>query len=295
MQTRLFLFTDNPKDQRVKRFTEECQRRSIEVKLINIYKAVLTDEDVFDEGNQKVKINKNNIVWALSNLTTGHFIARKLKMENIQIWPNAKAIDFADKFFTNMFFANIGIPTPKTVLINSYHFDKTVDKVGGFPCVIKKNVSTVGKFVEIVNNDEEARNFIKDAFDKAKNNVLPLNRLRFLFQEFIKESAGTDYRVLCLSGEILGAIKREAQEGFKSNVSLGGKATQVEVDEKLREYSQRIMKEGKLFYAGIDFIKRGDDYLAIEVNTSAQFKGFEEATDINVAGKIIEALLENRK
>ncbi len=295
MQTRFFLFTDNPKDQRVKRFTEECNQRKVEVKLINIYKAVLTDGAIFNEDDNEIKINENDIVWALSNLTTGHFIARKLKMENIQIWPNAEAVDFADKFLTNMFFTNINVPTPKTVLINSYHFDKTVDKVGGFPCVIKKNVSTVGKFVEIANNEDEARDFIKNAFDKAKKNVLPLNRLRFLFQEFIKESAGTDYRVLCLNGEIIGVIKREAQEGFKSNVSLGGKATQVEVDEKLQEYSQRIMKEGKLFYAGIDFIKKGDDYLAIEVNTSAQFKGFEAATGINVAGKIIDALLKDNK
>ncbi len=292
MRPRFFLFTDNLKDQRVKRFTEECKSRNIEVRLINIYRAILTDRVIFDENDEEIIIEKNDIAWALSNLTTGHFVAKKLKMENIQIWPNAEAIDFADKFFTNMFFSHIGIPTPKTVLINSYHFDKTVNKVGGFPCVIKKNVSTVGKFVEIVNNDSEARNFIKEAFDQAKNNILPLNRLRFLFQEFIKESAGTDYRVLCLDGKILGAIKREAQEGFKSNVSLGGKATQVEVDEKLREYSQRIMQKGKLFYAGLDFIKKGNDYLAIEVNTSAQFKGFEKATGINVAGKIIEALLK---
>ena len=167
-----------------------------------------------------------------------------------------------------------------------------IKEVGGFPCIIKKNVSTTGKFVEIVRSEEEVVEFIKSAFDQAKENVLPVNRLRFLLQEFIQESAGTDYRVLCVGDKILGAIKREAQEGFKSNVSLGGKATQVEVDEKLRDYSRRIMQEGKLFYAGIDFMKRGDDYLAIEVNTSAQFKGFEEATGVNVAKEIINQLLK---
>jgi glutathione synthase/RimK-type ligase-like ATP-grasp enzyme len=52
------------------------------------------------------------------------------------------------------------------------------------------------------------------------------------------------------------------------------------------------MKEGKLFYAGLDFIwseKRG--WLAIEINTCAQFEGFEKATGINVAGKIVDKLL----
>ena len=292
MSTRFILFTDNPKDHRVGRFTEECRAKGLKLKLVNIYRAILTNNDIFDENNQVVKFESSDIIWALSNLTTGHYIAKKLKMQGIKIWPDAGAVDFADKFFTNMFFSAINIPTPRTVLINSYHLNTIADKVGGWPCVIKKNVSTVGKFVEIVNNEQEAREFIENAFDKAKENILPLNRLRFLLQEFIQESAGTDYRVLCVEDKILGAIKREAQEGFKSNVSLGGKATQVEVDEKLRDYSRKIMKEGKLFYAGIDFMKRGDDYLAIEVNTSAQFKGFEEATGVNVAEEIINQLLK---
>jgi RimK family alpha-L-glutamate ligase len=291
MKTRFFLFTDNPRDQRVKRFREECQKKGLELRLINIYKAVLTDQSIFDEDGTEIRIEKRDIVWALSNLTTGHFIARKLKMQGIKIWPDAGAVDFADKFFTNMFFTAIDIPTPKTVLINSYHLENVVKKVGGFPCIIKKNVSTVGKFVEVVNNEKDVIDFIKDTFDKAKKNVLPSNRLRFLLQEFIKEAAGVDYRVLCINGKIIGAIKREAQEGFKSNVSLGGTATQVEVDAKLEAYSKKIMKEGKLFYAGIDFMKVGDDYLAIEVNTSAQFKGFEGATGIDVAKIIVDELL----
>ncbi len=292
MKQRFILFSETLKNHRANRFREECIKKNIEFEIINLYKLTLTDSDIIDENNQIITLNDKDVVWLLSNLTVGHFIARKLDSQKIKNWPNAGAVDFADKFLTNMFFSKIGIPTPKTVFINSYFIDNIVEKIGGFPCVIKKTVSTVGKFVEIVNNEKEAVAFIRDTFDKAKENVLPVNRLRFLFQEFIKEAAGTDYRVLCLNGEIIGAIKREAQEGFKSNVSLGGKATQVEVDEKLREYSQRIMKEGKLFYAGIDFIKKGDDYLAIEVNTSAQFEGFEKATGINVAGKIIEALLK---
>ncbi len=51
------------------------------------------------------------------------------------------------------------------------------------------------------------------------------------------------------------------------------------------------MQKGNLFYAGIDFINDGTSWLAIEINTSAQFKGFESATGINVAGKIVDALI----
>ncbi|MFA6790791.1 MAG: RimK family alpha-L-glutamate ligase, partial [Parcubacteria group bacterium] len=242
----------------------------------------------------RIDVEKNSIIWALSNLTTGHYIAKILNHKGIKIWPDSGAVNFADKFFTNSFFSEIGIPTPRTVLVNSYHLDRIAEAVGGFPCVMKKNVSTVGKFVEIVNNEEEAKRFIKETFKKAQENILPMNRIRFLLQEFIEESKGTDYRVLCIDGEVVGAIKRSAVEGFKSNVSLGGVASKFEVDEKLEKYAKKIMEKGNLFYAGIDFMKKGDDYLAIEVNTSAQFKGFEAATGINVAGKIIDELVEKR-
>lgn len=111
-------------------------------------------------------------------------------------------------------------------------------------------------------------------------------------QEFIKESAGSDFRALCLNGEVLGMIRRTSQDGnFKANISLGGKAEIVELDRDVKKMAEKIIKEGKIFYAGIDFIKSDRGYLAIEINTSAQFKGFEGATGINVAGKIAKELL----
>ncbi len=291
MKKRFIVLGEVFSEHRALRFREECEKRNVEFKFVNIYKSVLTASGLYDENGKLIEFEANDILWGISNLTIGHFVARKAEREGLKMWPSKDAVDFSDKFLTNMFFAGISIPTPRTVFLNSYYIDRMVDKVGGWPCVIKKNVSTVGKFVEIVNNEKEAIDFIKNTFDQAKNNILPTNRIRFLLQEFIQESAGVDYRVLCINGKIIGAIKREAQEGFKSNVSLGGVATQVEVDAKLEAYAKKIMKEGKLFYAGIDFMKAGDDYLAIEVNTSAQFKGFEGATGINVAGRILDELL----
>lgn len=291
---KFFVFTDDVRGHRVIRFRQECEKLNIDIEIVNVYKTIVCNDNIINENGDIISFGKNNIAWALSNLTTNYFIAKILKQKNIKIWPDAEAECFADKFITNSFFSGIKIPTPKTVLINSYNLNKIASAVGGFPCIIKKSVSTVGKFVEIANNNNEVVEFIKNTFDKAKENTLPMNRIRFLLQEFISEASGIDYRVLCLDGEIMGIIKRSAQSGFKSNISLGGTAEQVEIDEKLKKYSEKILKEGNIFYAGIDFIKKGDDYLAIEVNTSAQFEGFEKATGINVAEKIIKKLIEKR-
>lgn len=283
---------------RLSRLREEGKKKGIEVNVLKSYDIQITNDKVFYEGTE-IEFKDGDIVWSISNNAVGHYVVQYLQQKfegKIKfIWPNVEANKFADKFWTSIFFSMNNINTPKTVFVNTYKdekIEKLVNYVGGYPCIIKACVGSMGENVEMVQSSEEAKSFIEKNIIRGVD--VPFRRKSFLLQEFIEESKGTDYRVLCIDGEIIGAIKREAVSGFKSNVSLGGVAIKFEVDEKLKKYSKDIMKRGNLFYAGIDFMKKGDDYVAIEVNTSAQFKGFEAATGINVAEKIIDKLIEKR-
>ena len=222
------------------------------------------------------------------------YIANKFEDKIKMIWPSSKAVQLSDKFHANAFFSTIGIPTPRTLLLNTAKEEKIAplaDYVGGFPVVIKNCKGSMGATVGIAKTSQEVLDFVESSF--KKKNVVPFKKTSFVLQKFIEESAGADYRVLCLDGEILGGIKRTAKDGdFRANVSLGGKAEIIDIDPEIAKMAKKIMEEGKIFYAGIDFIKSNQGYLALEINTSSQFKGFEAATGINVAGKIIKALLE---
>lgn len=289
------ILTDSDKEHRLKRFQEECEKRDISTTVFNMCEIVLGDDGIYSKAGERLEMSfENSIIWVISNMAVGHYVSKSLRFANVKVWPDGDASEFSDKFFANSFFSQIGIPTPKTALLSSYDFSTPLKIIGGLPCIIKKTSGSVGRFVEMVHTEDEIKKFIIDTFEWAKEGKIPMKKMNFIVQELIKETKGVDYRVLCLDGEVLGVIKREAQKGFKSNVSLGGKATAVPIDEKLKEYALKIMKEGNLFYAGIDFMKVGDDYTALEVNTSAQFKGFEAATGINVAEKIIEKLIEKR-
>jgi RimK family alpha-L-glutamate ligase len=292
---KLYIFTGENGGHRMERFREEALKvGDIELIIKDMHKIVISNDGLYD-GGEKIEFN-DSVVWLFSNLTTVQSIANFLSTKNILSWPNDEAVVFADKFDSGVFFSSNNIPTPKTVFINSKkNIDNIINYLGGFPVVIKKTIGSMGMFVEVVNNKEEIEKFIDDTFVRAEKSGMAFNRIKFILQEFIKDVKGVDYRVLCLDGEILGVIKRTAESGFKSNISLGGKAEKVELDEKLEKYVKKILKKGDIFYAGIDFIKKGDDYIAIEVNTSAQFKGFEKATGINVAGKIIQKLIKKRK
>jgi len=297
---KIVIFNVHSEGKRLVRLSEEIRNINLEVSVINSYNTAITDSGIFYNGKEIV-FNKGDIAWFVANPTINHYLAEYLQRKfdiNVIVWPNAQAVDLSDKFCASVFFNSINIPTPKTALINSFKEEKiellAKNHVNGFPCVIKSCRGSMGKNVDIVNSPQEVLSFIDKSL-KSKSTV-PFKRSSYLLQEFIKESAGSDFRALCLNGEVLGVIRRTSQDGnFKANISLGGKAEIVELDNDVRKMAEKIMKEGNIFYAGIDFIKSDRGYLAIEINTSAQFKGFESATGINVAKKIIEKLVERVK
>lgn len=295
---KFFVFFENSEEHRFNRFKEEIEKGFDDIEIVgfNIYFVVATSEGLF-YGNKKIEIGEKDFCWFLSNATMNFFLIKdvvffsKLRPQNI--WPSERALDYGDKFLAAELFKKLDIQTPNTALVSFKNIDEIIQHLGGFPLVMKKNVSTIGRDVEIVNNVEEVYAFAKNIFSKIEKSMTSASRISFILQELLEESKGFDYRALCLDGEVLGVIERSSQDGnFKANISLGGKARQVPIDDAIEKMCKKIMKEGDIFYAGIDFLKTKRGYLALEINTSAQFKGFEEATGINVAKKIIEKLMK---
>lgn len=291
---RLVLLFENEGEYRYKRISEEADRMSLPILPINIHKTVLSQENIFFP-QEKIAFNETDIFWALSNASINHALERFLELHHFPIWPSADSIKLSDKFYSNAFFSSIGIPTPKTCLISSLEMlDQAINIIGGFPLIVKKKLSTKGQFVELVYSKEDIISFISTS-EKLQvdipENKSRIRRCDYILQEYISESFGVDFRVLCLNGNVLGVIKRSNKTCFKSNISLGGVAEHIETDPELEHLAKKVCKNANLFYAGIDFVKGKDGYMAIEINTSAQFTGFEKVTKINVAKNILGELL----
>lgn len=295
---KIYIIADSREDTRYDRIIEELNKIETEKEVIfcSSYDLIMTSGGIFF-NNKKLELSQDDYFWFLSNATMNSFAIHKFSAYGIvNIWPNLEAINFADKFLTSVFFEKNSIPTPKTTLLrftNEEELSGLVNFLGGYPLVMKKNVGSVGRDVRIVKNNQDVFEFIKEVHQRLERKINHASRIGFILQEFVKESAGTDFRVLVLNGKILGVMKRTAQDGgFKANVSLGGKAEKVQLDDDLKYLAEKVIQSGKIFYGGIDFIKKGEQYLALEINTSAQFKGFEGATGINVAQKIAQELLK---
>jgi RimK family alpha-L-glutamate ligase len=289
---RLIIFSHTT-EPRIHRFKQEAKKLGLTCTIVDFYNSIVSINGIYQNG-EKLTFQHDDIFLGISNSMANHYITLLAENDGYFVWPSYHAASFSDKYYTNVFFKKHNIPTPQTTLITSFNIDHVntcAQSVGGFPCVIKSNKGSMGKNVALVYSPTDIVDFIKNTMSATTHATVPFKRYSFQLQEFIKESSGTDYRVLCLNGEIIGGIKRTAMKGFKANISLGGTAEPFEINQKLKEICLTIMQEGNLFYGGIDFIKKGDDYLAIEINTSAQFCGFEKATNINVPRKILDALL----
>ena len=113
-----------------------------------------------------------------------------------------------------------------------------------------------------------------------------------MIQEFIPNSG--DYRVLVLGKKVLGVMKRSSQNKneFRNNYSVGGKVEVADLPQAVKDMAVRAAEICGLTVAGVDVMeKTPGDYVVLEVNKGPQFKGFMEATGIDVPQEIVKFLI----
>lgn len=150
-----------------------------------------------------------------------------------------------------------------------------------YPFIVKSKLGSHGDSVYKIESSEDLETILK----KYKKEDL-------LFQEF--QTSGFDLRVIVLGSRVLGIMKRIPKEGeFLSNFSQGGFVEIYNGDDtdEIQDIALKTAKHFKLDYVGVDLMRGNDgEWKVLEVNRACQFKGFEEATGINVASEVINFL-----
>ncbi len=115
-----------------------------------------------------------------------------------------------------------------------------------------------------------------------------------LIQEFIKEAKGSDVRAIVVGGEVIGAIKRQGEEGeFRSNLHRGGTAKMIKLTRQELQTAVNAARLLGLNVAGVDMLQSSKGPMVLEVNSSPGLEGIEAATGIDVASKIIKFIEDN--
>jgi len=191
-----------------------------------------------------------------------------------------------DQFLTLQTLSSVQIPIPDTGFINAYEgFQSVLDRLGGYPVVVKQVSGRVGEGVFLVNNDHKARLILHNSLETAKG---------MLVQSFIPPENRLDIRVLVIGGKVVGAMKLKPKPGdFRSNFHLTQKSWPVELLPEWEEISLKAADVLGLEIAGVDLIVDAVRKVrVIELNYSPGFSGLEAATGLDIAGQIIEYVVE---
>ena len=98
-------------------------------------------------------------------------------------------------------------------------------------------------------------------------------------------------RAFVVGDRVIAAMERRAAPGeFRSNIHRGGSAEQVKLTPEERSTAKRAAKTIGLAVAGVDMMRSHHGPVVLEVNSSPGLEGIEEATGIDVAGKVVEFL-----
>lgn len=157
-----------------------------------------------------------------------------------------------------------------------------IERVGGAPIVIKLIEGTQGIGVLLAESVKQAESII-ELLQSQKQNVL--------IQKFVAESKGKDIRAFVVGDQVVAAMRRVAQgQEFRSNVHRGGVAEPVELDERYRETAVRCAQILGLRVAGVDMLEGKDGPQVMEVNSSPGLEGIETATELDIAGAVVDYL-----
>ncbi len=219
----------------------------------------------------------------------GAAVVRQFEM--MGVWSLNESIAIVrsrDKLRSLQLLSRKGIGLPVTAFSHdTSRVDELLDMVGGAPVVIKLLEGTQGKGVILAETRDSARSVIQ-AFRGANINIL--------LQEFIKEAHGADIRCFVVGDKVVGSMMRQAPEGeFRSNLHQGGSATKVRITSSERATAVAACKAMGLNVAGVDLLRGRHGPVVMEVNSSPGFEGLEEATGVDIAGKIIEFIDKNAK
>lgn len=191
-----------------------------------------------------------------------------------------------DKLRCHQLLAAQGIGLPVTVFgDNPDDTQDLLNLMGEPPHIIKLNEGSQGAGVILAEQLSASRSVVEALRGLYAN---------FLVQEFIPEAKGADIRCFVVGDKVVAAMKRQAAVGeFRSNLHRGGAATVVELSADEQETALRAAKVMGLGIAGVDLLRSRKGPMVLEVNSSPGLEGIEGTTNIDIAGAMIDQLMEN--
>jgi RimK family alpha-L-glutamate ligase len=182
-----------------------------------------------------------------------------------------------DKYYTSALLEDAGLPTPRTIV--SEQFDQALaafHELGG-DVVVKPLFGSEGRGMVRVSDPDTAYRALR---------ALELGRYVYYLQEFAPHGC-EDIRVFVVGQRVVAAMVRQGQT-WKTNIAQGARAVPLSPDASLSAIACRAARAVGADYAGIDILPiEGGGYTVIEVNGIPGWQGLQEATQVDIAERLV--------
>lgn len=201
-------------------------------------------------------------------------IAPKLSMmlewAGIRVFNSSFVSEIAnDKAKTYAYLAGKGIPMTDSVFGTAEWLNGKID---GF------EEDTVIKAV----NGHGGVQVFRTGTDNTSSIQTGIGESDVIVQSMVK-GPGQDVRVYVIGTEIVAAVCRTSQDGFRSNYSLGGKVELYELSSKQKDLVEKIIGEFDFGLVGIDFlIDEQEDFVFNEIEDVVGARMLYQVSDINL-------------
>jgi len=287
---KIAILSRSPQIYSTRRLVEAAEKAGHEVVIIDHTKCHL----IMEKGKPSIRVGGIAVTdidviiprIGASVTTYGSAVIRHFDLMGVaSILTSTALIRSRDKLRSLQILSKSGVGIPKSVFARHPKSDDVknlIQEVGGTPVILKLLEGTHGTGVIKADSVSSAKSAV-EAFSGIKKDLI--------VQEFIQEAGGKDIRAFVVDGEVVGAMERSGQaDEFRSNLHKGGTAKSIEIDKKIKSAALEATKLMGLTVAGVDLLLSSRGPLVIEVNSSPGLQGIENATNSDIAGKIIEAV-----
>ncbi|MEX3951043.1 RimK family alpha-L-glutamate ligase [Paraburkholderia sp. EG287B] len=223
-------------------------------------------------------------------------ILHALRELGVPVYNDARAIERSvDKSMTSFLLHRAGVPTPPAWAGESEPHARRIvmrEAAAGREVVLKPLFGSQGKGLMRLGGGESGCASLPALRDYGKLAYLQ----RFVPPTVAPGTPGFDWRVLVVGGRAVTAMRR-VSEHWVHNVAQGGRCEAQPLTPELAQLAERASDALGLDYAGIDLVPcdaSASGAQVIEVNGVAAWRGLQSVTPFDIAGCIVDDLLERR-
>ncbi|MHA1734685.1 MAG: RimK family alpha-L-glutamate ligase [Promethearchaeota archaeon] len=245
-------------------------------------------DGAFVRGVGAAEVNFTRIFFRMDGLYA-------LERSGVKVLNPPRGIEVAtDKFLTSVILSQSGIPTPRTVVAETFENALAGFRELGEDVVLKPIYGSMGYGVTRLTD----RGFAEYVFS-----TLEQHNETFYLQEFL-EHHRRDVRLFVLDGSVVASMYRENPEptgdsggrySWKTNIHAGAKPRAYDPPEELKELAVKATEAVGLEVAGVDVLETRDGFKVIEVNSIPGWRALQRVVPVDVPALVVDYMVNSVK